>query len=351
LVARAHRKDGAGNGGTDKGKDSDRVNGQAIDLLVIGFIVLAAIVGSGFGALRATSGLVCTAIVVALMLLGYAPLTVALDRLPQFSPRFTTIVAFGLLALVGQVIAVLAVQRPLGPLLGIRQRNRLFKRVDHLLGAVPGAIVGALLAGLLLAPLAVAAPALELGPALREARLASRLLEGDARFLQLAQIRPLLQTAADTLALPSPVNEGEAGRELPFSVEAADLTPDPAAEAQILELVNEERVNAGLSPLAFDEAMVPVGRAHAVEMFELGYFAHESPVTGDPFDRLAAADITYLTAGENLAFAPDIVTAHRGLMNSPGHRANILSPKFGRGGMAVIRSRYHGLMIVQMFRN
>jgi uncharacterized protein YkwD len=327
------------------------VSGQAIDLLVIGFIMLAAIVGIGFGALRATSGLVCTAIVVALMLLGYAPLTVALARLPQLSPRFTTILAFGLLALVGQVIAVLAVQRPLGPLLGIRQRNRLFKRIDHLLGAVPGAIVGALLAGLLLAPLAVAAPALELGPALREAPLASRLLEGDARFLQLAQIRPLLQTAADTLALPSPVNEGEAGRELPFSVEAGDLAPDPAAEAQILALVNEERMNVGLQPLVFDETLVPVGRAHAIEMFELGYFAHESPVTGDPFDRLAAADVAYLTAGENLAFAPDIVTAHRGLMNSPGHRANILSPKFGRAGMAVIRSRYHGLMIVQLFRN
>ena len=216
---------------------------------------------------------------------------------------------------------------------------------------IPGTIVGCLLAGLLLAPLAVAAPALELGPALREARLASRLLETDARFLQLAQVRPLLQTATDTLALPSPVNEGEAGRELPFSVPASDLTPDPEAEAQLFALVNEERVRAGLSPLELDPALVPIGRAHATEMFELGYFAHESPLTGDPFDRLAAGEITYLTAGENLAFAPDIITAHRGLMNSPGHRANILSPKFGRGGMAVIRSRYHGLMIVQLFRN
>ena len=72
------------------------MSGQAIDLLVVGFIALAAIVGIGFGALRATSGLVCTAIVVALMLLGYAPLSVVLARLPQFSPRFTTILAFGL---------------------------------------------------------------------------------------------------------------------------------------------------------------------------------------------------------------------------------------------------------------
>jgi uncharacterized protein YkwD/uncharacterized membrane protein required for colicin V production len=327
------------------------VSAQTIDLMVIGFVALAAIVGIGFGAVRATGGLLCTGIVVSLMLLGYAPLADLLERGPQFGPRLTTIIAFGLLALVGQLIAVFAVQRPLGPLLGLVRRHRTLRRFDHLLGAVPGTIVGGLLAGLLLAPLAVAAPALQLGPALREARLASFFLEGDARFLQIARIRPLLQTAADTLAIPSTVSEGEAGRELPFTVDAEELIPDPDAEVQILALVNEERQRVGLPVLEYDPELIPVGRAHAVEMFALGYFAHESPNTGDPFDRIDAADVTYLTAGENLAFAPDIVTAHRGLMNSPGHRANILSPKFGRVGMAVVRSRYHGLMIVQLFRN
>ena len=327
------------------------MSAQTIDLMVLGFVALAAFVGSGFGAIRATVGLLCTGIVVSLMLLGYAPLADLLERGAQFGSRLTTIIAFGLLALVGQVVAVFAVQRPLGPLLGLVRRHRTLRRFDHLLGAVPGTIVGGLLVGLLLAPLAVAAPALGLGPALREARLASFFLEGDARFLQIARIRPLLQTAADTLAIPSTVSESEAGRELPFSVAAAELTPDPEAEARILALVNEERQGVGLPALDFDPELVPVGRAHAVEMFELGYFAHESPNTGGPFDRIAAADVTYLTAGENLAFAPDIVTAHRGLMNSPGHRANILSPKFGRVGMAVVRSRYHGLMIVQLFRN
>lgn len=327
------------------------MSGQTIDLMVGGFVILAAIVGIGFGAARATAGLLCTGIVVSLMLLGYTPVAALLERVPRLGLRLTTILAFGLLALLGQVIAVVAVQRPLGPLLGLIRQHRAIRRIDHLLGAVPGTIVGGLLAGLLLAPLAVAAPTLELGPALREARLASFFLEGDARFLQMAQIRPLLQAAAETLALPAAVNEGETGRELPFSVTADELAPDPEAEAQILALVNEERQRVGLSALAFDPELVPIGHAHATEMFELGYFAHESPNTGDPFDRIAAAEVTYSTAGENLAFAPDIVTAHRGLMNSPGHRANILSPKFGRVGMAVIRSRYHGLMIVQLFRN
>lgn len=324
---------------------------QTIDLLVIAFVALAALIGLGSGGLRAASGLVATAVVVTLMLLGYLPLVALLGRLPGLGPRPTTIVAFGLLALIGQMVATLAIQRPLDPLLRAVRRHTAARRIDRFLGLLPGALAGGLIAALVLAPLAVAAPGLSLAGSLRETRLAATLLEWDARFLQAVQVRPLLQAAADTLPLPSVAAQREEVRDLPFRVEADELAPDPEAEAQLLALVNGEREAVGLPALAFDEALVPVGRAHAVEMFEQGYFAHESPTTGDPFDRLAAANITYLAAGENLAFAPDLLTAHRGLINSPGHRANILSPAFGRAGMAVIRSRYHGLMIVQIFRD
>ncbi|MGN6362248.1 MAG: CAP domain-containing protein, partial [Thermomicrobiales bacterium] len=94
-----------------------------------------------------------------------------------------------------------------------------------------------------------------------------------------------------------------------------------------------------------------IARAHGEEMFELGYFSHDSPVSGSPFDRLNAAGIQYHAAGENLALAPDLDIAMQGLMNSPGHRANILSPDYGRVGIGIISSRYHGLMFVQLFRN
>ena len=324
---------------------------QTIDLVVIAFVALAALVGVSVGGLRAASGLAATAVVVTLMLLGYLPLVALLGRLPGLGPRPTTLVAFGILALVGQIVATLAIQRPLDPLLRAVRRHAFARRLDRVLGLVPGALAGGLIAALVLAPLAVAAPGLDLAAPLRETSLAASLLEWDARFLQTTQVRPLLQAAADTLTLPAVSAQREEARDLPFRVAADELAPDPEAEAQLLALVNGERAAAGLPALAFDEALVPVGRAHAVEMFEQGYFAHESPTVGDPFDRLAAADIAYLVAGENLAFAPDLLTAHRGLINSPGHRANILSPAFGRAGMAVIRSRYHGLMIVQLFRD
>jgi uncharacterized protein YkwD len=58
-----------------------------------------------------------------------------------------------------------------------------------------------------------------------------------------------------------------------------------------------------------------------------------------------------LNAGENLALAPTLTIAHEGLMNSPGHRANILQKKFGRVGIGVMEGGFHRLMITQNFRN
>jgi uncharacterized protein YkwD len=94
-----------------------------------------------------------------------------------------------------------------------------------------------------------------------------------------------------------------------------------------------------------------VARAHSLEMFQLDYFSHTSPTAGSPFDRMHAAGIQFLVAGENLAYAPNVEVAHQGLMNSPGHRANILRPEFGRVGIGVIRSSAQGSMFTQDFTN
>ncbi len=68
-------------------------------------------------------------------------------------------------------------------------------------------------------------------------------------------------------------------------------------------------------------------------------------------DRMAAAGVTYRTAGENLALAPTLSLAHTGLMNSPGHRANILHPDFGRVGIGIVDGGLRGLMVTQNFRD
>jgi uncharacterized protein YkwD len=65
-------------------------------------------------------------------------------------------------------------------------------------------------------------------------------------------------------------------------------------------------------------------------------------------DRLEAAGITYVVAGENLALAATATDVHTGLMGSPGHRENILRPEFRRVGVAVVAGPL-GLMTVQVF--
>src|SRR5688572_314085 len=136
---------------------------------------------------------------------------------------------------------------------------------------------------------------------------------------------------------------------LPYTV--GEPRPKPELEARMLELVNNERTTAGLEPLAPDPELTEVARQHSTDMFKRGYFAHVTPENRSPFDRIREADIRFLTAGENLALAPTVQIAHDGLMKSPGHRANILRPAFGRVGIGIMDGGIHGLMVTQNFRN
>ncbi len=100
-----------------------------------------------------------------------------------------------------------------------------------------------------------------------------------------------------------------------------------------------------------DEQLRSVARAHSRDMFVRGYFSHYTPESKDPFDRLKDANIAYLAAGENLALAPTLPTAHTGLMNSPGHRRNILDPNYHRVGIGAYQSARYGMMFSQEFSN
>ncbi|OGM24869.1 hypothetical protein A2962_04165 [Candidatus Woesebacteria bacterium RIFCSPLOWO2_01_FULL_39_61] len=128
-----------------------------------------------------------------------------------------------------------------------------------------------------------------------------------------------------------------------------ELTADEASETAMFNLVNEERRKKGIAQLKWRVEVVPVARNHARDMWERGYFGHVSPEGKDVGDRLEEANITYTIAGENLALAPTLQTAHTGLMNSEGHRRNILDPEFKRMGIGVIDNGIYGKMFVQIF--
>lgn len=126
---------------------------------------------------------------------------------------------------------------------------------------------------------------------------------------------------------------------------------NPQLEDQMIELVNKERTSRGLSALVFDEKLRNVGRTHSADMFERGYFSHYSPEGDTVAERAERRSINYLVIGENLAYAPDLDLAHQGLMDSPGHRANILSEDFGKIGIGIQDGGVYGLMVTQVFSN
>ncbi len=137
--------------------------------------------------------------------------------------------------------------------------------------------------------------------------------------------------------------------ELPFKVTKFKERPD--LESEMLDLINQERAENGLAPLKADDEMRGVALKHSEDMFKRGYFAHNTPEGEDPFDRMRDDNVKFKTGGENLALAPTLKIAHTGLMNSPGHRANILRPQFGRVGIGILDGGRRGLMITQNFRN
>ena len=134
-----------------------------------------------------------------------------------------------------------------------------------------------------------------------------------------------------------------------LEVENFVFSVDEVSEKEMLRLVNAERKKYGIGELGLRNELVPVARNHAQDMWEGQYFGHVSPDGKDVGDRLEKADVSYKIAGENLALAPTVQTAHTGLMNSEGHRKNILDPEFKRIGIGVIDNGVYGKMFVQVF--
>lgn len=134
-----------------------------------------------------------------------------------------------------------------------------------------------------------------------------------------------------------------------LTVEKSELSIDENSEIEMFRLVNEERGKRGAKVLVWDPGLVAVGRDHAKDMWERRYFGHVSPEGEDVGNRLEEAEIVYRFAGENLALAPTVSTAHMGLMNSEGHRENILGSNFGKVGVGVIDNGVYGKLFVQVF--
>lgn len=123
-------------------------------------------------------------------------------------------------------------------------------------------------------------------------------------------------------------------------------------EHDIYRRVNQARQQNGLPALRYSQRLAQVARTHSREMLDLKYIGHISPRTGTPADRLKKANIPFLVSRENVARAYSTKEAMQGLMNSPGHRANILSSDVNEVGVGVVidaQERPAALIVTQNF--
>ena len=132
---------------------------------------------------------------------------------------------------------------------------------------------------------------------------------------------------------------------LGFNMGDVDTTPDTEPtpdnsgvsdlEQQVVDLVNQERAAYGLAPLTLNTELCNGARLKSQDMLDNGYFNHYSPTYGDPFDMMEALGFnSWYAAAENIArgqkTAEEVMNSW---MNSPGHRANILSEEYTEIGV------------------
>lgn len=136
------------------------------------------------------------------------------------------------------------------------------------------------------------------------------------------------------------------------AIESAPAPSSVSYEERVAQLVNIERQKNGLQPLTFDKSISNVARLKSKDMADNNYFAHQSPRYGSAGDMLRNNGINWSAWGENIASGqrtPEAVVS--AWMNSPGHRANILSTNFGKIGIGYVTNANGTPYWTQMFTN
>ena len=124
---------------------------------------------------------------------------------------------------------------------------------------------------------------------------------------------------------------------------------NPSEEEQYLfDAANRERASRQLPALKWDPALAEAARRHAALMAKEDNLAHQLPGELPLDQRSARAGARFSRVGENIAVGPELEPIHAGWMHSPGHRANILEPRFTALGVGVV-ARAGQLFSVQDF--
>ena len=168
-------------------------------------------------------------------------------------------------------------------------------------------------------------------------------------FVPENQCKPVVVEDKKPNITPGTSGTGSPTATAPGSQTNPNSTSLSAEEQQMLTLVNQARSQNGAPALQVDMELANVARLKSQDMITNNYFSHNSPTYGSPFDMMKNFGISYVKAGENIAGNQSVQAAHNALMNSPGHRKNILDPDFTHIGIGIKKGSSYGNIFTQMF--
>lgn len=115
------------------------------------------------------------------------------------------------------------------------------------------------------------------------------------------------------------------------------VTPEPAAERELVERINQSRERQGLPRLEWNGKLAEAARAHALTMSLRGQVTHRFPDESPLRPRIAESGLRFDFVGENVGRARDAALVHEDFLLSPGHRVNILQEKANAVGVGAVR--------------
>lgn len=313
-----------------------------VDILVIVMLGVYVLEDVRYGFLHGLVELAGLLVALLAALLAYPVVSAQLVETFSVPIGLAKPIGFGLVWLVTGFLFSLTIRRMAASSAQDVAASSIGKALGVVTGLARGVMVGMLTLGIVSA-LPLPEPVTS---AVRDSQLGSRLAER-GESVQRALGGVVAEAVQESIAILTV--RPDSSERVALSFKVANPRIDPDAEAQMLVLLNRARTENGLEPVTMDPTIREVARRYSVTMFQLGYFAHLGEDGSSPFDRMRAGGATFRAAGENLALAPTVQVAHDGLMNSPGHRANILNERYRRIGIGVADGGMHGKMYTQNF--
>jgi uncharacterized protein YkwD/uncharacterized membrane protein required for colicin V production len=316
-----------------------------VDGVLIGALIFSGYTGAQRGLALMSLELGSFALATLAALVAYHPAGNLIKSLTGASASLANVAAFAVIWVVVEIAVAITIRFTL-----LRHLNRAVQlsRLNQIGGAVLGALKTLIVITLglvIFAGLPLSATAKR---PVTDSLLGGHLLASSGR-LQTSLAGGLGHDLGESLNFFTVTAEPESEQRIDLGYTTTAVTADPQDEAAMLVLLNQERTSRGLGALTPNDKARTVARAYSTDMFARGYFSHINPEGKNPFDRMRAGGVEFSAAGENLALAPTLQLAHQGLMNSPGHRANILSKDYRTVGIGIIDGGPYGLMVTQDF--